>query len=363
MRGAHRVAGLALSLAMFGFGCGDDSVAVDAAVDANMADHPNVDHPVVDGAGSPDAGPSVTIAAVELHGTVQIGGNLVPVMKAAVSVSTTPSDFVPDFASGSFPSSCAATAYDVTASTPKFPPPTYDMGNVVVTMYTGVPIGAAHPTTTCAFNAAGYNCDFPDVGYGSGNYPEVNAGGTSTPQHWITPGTDRLNFNIAGSSGISALNFRMPAGNEASGNFAATATAVQGTVNATGCTGGSAVQLQGNTNAFAFNQDMLVKVDCGTGTACGLVAVSMTASDTANPGRGAGLTCTRLIGSPADNCVRIPAGALQVLHYSAWDTAAGAHIQTSLVHFGGTGFTMTPIGGTTGGTIGAAQGQFFIRVP
>jgi hypothetical protein len=283
-------------------------------------------------------------------------------MKAAVSVSTTPSDFVPDFASGSFPNSCAATAFDVGAG--KFPPPTYDLGNVVVTMYTGQPITTLQATTTCTFTAAGYDCNFPNVGFGSGNYPEIDTAvpPNPAPKHWLTPGTDRLNFNIAGSSGITALNFRMPAGNEASGNFAATATAVQGTVNQVGCAGGSAVELQGNTNAFAFNQDMLVKFSCGGTAGCGLVAVSMTASDTANPGRGAGLTCTRLI-SNTDNCVRIPAGALQVLHYGAWDTAAGAHIQTSLVHFGGTGFTMTQIGGTSGATIGAAEGQFFIRVP
>ena len=361
MRGAHRVAGLALSLAMLGFGCGDDSVAVDAAVDANMADHPNVDHPNVDGTGNPDAGPSVTIAAVELHGTVTgPGGAPVPLMKAAVSVSTTPADFMPDFMSGSFPNSCTATAYDVTAGTPKFPPPTYDMGDVVVTMYTGQPLATLHATTTCAFNAAGYGCDFPDVSFGSGNYPEVDNTGASAPKHWIQPG-DRLNFNIMGSSGISALNMRIPTGSEALDNFSATATAVQGTVMATGCSGGTAVELQGNTNGFAFGQDMLVKFNCG-GQGCGLVAVSMSASDTANPGRGAGLTCTRLISAATDNCVRIPAGALQILHYNGWDTAAGAHIQTSVVHFG-LGFTQTALGGTAGATIGAARGQFFIKVP
>ena len=367
MRGAHRkIVGLVLSAGLFGLGCGDDNVSPDGPTPDASVDRP------IDGRGPDtmvpaDAGPSLTIAAVELHGVIPNPANptqLIPLMKAAVNVSTTPADFVPDFGSGGVPG-CSAFAYDLTASTPKLPPATYDIGSVTATMYTGEPLHTAQATITCMLGAGGYDCDFPNAGFGSGNYPEVNQTGGSTPQHWIAPG-DHLQFNIMGGSGIAALtNFTLPSTAGADDNFTTgSVVGKQGNVNTSGCMGDNTVQLAGNTGVFAFDQDLLVKFDCGTTggnpTPCGLVAVSMSASET-DPRKGANATCTALIAS-ANNCVKMPAGALQVLHYNGWDAAAGAKIQTSVVHFG-VGWTQTTVGGASGATLGAARGNFFIRVP
>ena len=363
MRGAQRwIVGMALSGALVALGCGDDSVApADGPMpDGPIADRPADGHP--DGMGMADAGPSVTVAAVELHGTVTMAGNQVPLMKAAVNISTTPADFMYDVGGAGVPG-CSAFSYDLTASTPKLPPALYDIGNVVVTMYTGQPISTAHATTTCTYSAAGYECDFPDLyTAGAGNYPEITA--TGGAQHWIAPG-DRLNFAWPGASGIGSFNMRLPAASAAVDNFTTgSVTAKQGSVNVTGCTGTNTVELQGNTNAFAFDQDLLVKFDCGstggTPNPCGLVAVSMSASQT-DPRKGANATCTALITS-ANNCVKIPAAELGVLHYTGWDAAPGAQIQTSVVHFG-TGFSQSQLSGASGLTFGAARGNFFIRVP
>jgi hypothetical protein len=346
-------------MALLGLGCGDDSVAADAAVDSPV-DHAMADHPTTDTPPTPDAGPSVTIAAAELHGTVPVGGNLVPIMKAAVSISTTPSDFVPDFGTGAIPG-CSAFAFDVGATPPKLPPPTYDIGNIVLTMYSGQPVQTLQATTTCTFSGGSYGCDFPDVGNGRGVIPEVDTGGNPAPAHWIAVG-DRLNFNWAGGAGIGAFNMQIPASNPAEDNFSDTVTASQGTVNPTGCTGGTAVDLQngGANNVFAFDQDLLVKFNCG-GQPCRLVAVSMFAGQS-DAGKGASLTCTALLSDANSSCVKIPAGALGVLNYSGWSTAPGAQIQTSVLHFG-LGFTQESVSGSSATTIGAARGQFFIRVP
>jgi hypothetical protein len=359
---------MALSGALVGLGCGDDSVAPDGPMpDASGADRPVDGHPI-DGTSMSDAGPSITIAAVELHGSVPgigPGGSALPVMKAAVNVSTTPADFVPDVGSGGVPG-CSAFAYDLTASTPKLPPATYNIGSITVTTYTGEPLHTAHATTMCTLGAGGYDCDFPDLtGAGSGNYIEVTSTGTANPMHWIAPG-DRLTFNVAGGSGIAALpNFQMPTGSGAADNFSTAVTAKQGNVNVTGCVGDNDVRLDGNSAstappAFTFNNDLLVKFDCG-GAPCGLVAVSLTASQT-DPRKGANATCTAIISSATSNCIKIPAAELGVLNYTGWSGAAGAKIQVSVVHFG-LGFTQTPIAGAAGATIGAARGAFFLRGP
>src|SRR5262245_9233032 len=117
MRGAYArfVVGIALSTSLLGLGCGDDTVA---SPDSPVIDGP-VDRPIDAGidASMPDAAPviSMTVAAVELHGSLP-GATPTPAVIAAITTSTSSDQFVNDFSSGGgLSNGCTANFYDVTA--------------------------------------------------------------------------------------------------------------------------------------------------------------------------------------------------------------------------------------------------------
>jgi hypothetical protein len=355
MRGSYlRIAGIALSVGLWGLGCGDDTVSTDGpSADARQADRPAADAAAD---GSVDA-TSVTLAAVELHGTVptatDAGVVQVPIMKAAVSIGASGTgNPVDHFSSGTFTNGCSAASYAVPSNLPGV---NYNIGTITVTGYTGTANGGLTQTTvTCTYNGTGYSCDFPSnpafSGLGRGVF--LDTGNT----HWLGVG-DIIDFTDAtGGAGIGSFTVMTPALND---NFTANSitACTGGTIDTTACTcSGTTTSLQ----TFPLNADLLIKFDCG-GSPCGLVALQMSATNSSDPAHFAGASCTRLITSNT-NCIKVPAGALQVLDYKVGGVSGWNRIQTNLLHFG-SGFNTPAIPGAASSNVGGARGQVYFKFP